>query len=334
MSAAAETRAPVTGWSDLTERLPRTTGWMHSGVAVTPDGEILVAHPEGHALVRLAPTGKTTVVSVPLTELHSIAVTAMAGIVAVADPGHRFIRGNDGEAYGDEFEIGRAALVDLSRGSVLLELSAPDLPEYAEATWRPTSIAVDDGPGGTKDIWVADGYAKSLVHRFSGAGEYISTFDGAASGTAFDCPHGIMVRRTAEGFELFVADRTNCRIVVIDQHGTVKRTFGSEHLDSPSSLTTIGDELYVTELFGGVAHFAVDGTFIATLEPQRVRSHDDPGWPNAIAEDGSTQPPVLVDAQFNSPHGITSYAGDLYLTEWFIGGRLIRIDVGAADVAT
>ena len=53
-------------------------------------------------------------------------------------------------------------------GEELLELPFPEHDAYKQSRYSPTSVAVDEiFDGGTGDVWVADGYGASLVHRFS-----------------------------------------------------------------------------------------------------------------------------------------------------------------------
>lgn len=327
MSQNTSPQSTVNGWYDLSEHLPETEGWMHSGVAVTSSSEMLVAHPEGHALLCISRDGAVRTVPVPLTELHSISLTSLPDVIAVADPGHRFIPARRGAAYGDETNPGRAVLLDATDGSVLLEFFAPDHPAYADQGWRPTSIAVDDGAGGSGDIWIADGYSKNLVHKYNSSGSHMLTIGADRNGLTFDCPHGIALRRIDGRLELFIADRSNRRIVVVDGDGKVMNIFGNESIDSPSSLVFAGKDLYVTELNGGIARFASDGTFVTTLEHVRPRSPSEPGWPNQIDKDGNTVAPQLRPSVLNSPHGIAFHDGHLYLTEWLIGGRISRIPI-------
>lgn len=320
--------SPALVWEDLSSTLPASRGWMHSGVAVEADGTIICAHPEGHGFLRISPSGVTTSVVTSLTELHSIVRTGWSNTLGVADPGHRFVPAGVGDDYGQEQVPGRAALINATTGDIVLELQQPNIPEYEERAWSPTSIAVDDEPQGSGDIWVADGYAASLLHRYSETGEYIATYDGRDSGKPFDCPHGIAIRSTGDGNrELFVADRTNQRVVVLTREGTFIRSFGEGDLDSPSSIAFVGDELYITELFGGVAHFTIDGRLVGTLEPSRTRDHEETGWPNVYDDAGTPQRPTAEPMNFNSPHGITHHNGVLYITEWHIGGRLLRLSL-------
>jgi hypothetical protein len=78
-------------------------------------------------------------------------------------------------------------------------------------------------------------------------------------------------------------------------------------------------------LFGGVARF--DGeTFTRVLEHGRSRSNEDDAWPNSRGANGLDSHPV-TPGYFNSPHGITADDRWLYVTEWFIGGRLSRLSL-------
>jgi hypothetical protein len=328
MNHSEPTEKEVTGWEDLSRLLPRSRGWMHSGVDVLIDGRILCAHPEGHQLIVIDLAGHTETIPTPLTEMHSIVTSNRDGeeVIAVADPGHRFVEDPaNAAAYADHFAPGRAVILNID-GSILLELDCPPLPAYALESWRPTSIAIDDRQDtGSGDIWVADGYGASLVHRFDASGQYIATLDGSRTGTAFACPHGIVLRTDSGQVEIYVADRTNRRIVVLDQDGMNPRILGEGHLDSPSSLVIVKDRIYVTELFGGVARF--DGeTFTRFLERSRPRSSEDDAWPNRRNADRLASPSV-APGFFNSPHGIAADDDWLYVTEWFVGGRLSRLSL-------
>ncbi|WP_194396392.1 hypothetical protein [Microbacterium atlanticum] len=298
---------------------------MHSGIAITPDGTIYCAHPQGRALLVIDPEGATREVPTALTELHGIARTSDDGVLAVADPGYRMLPGEDAH-YEAEWKQGRAVLLAVADGRIVVELAQPDLPVYSEACWRPTSIDVDRGQGGTDEVWVADGYGADLVHRYASDGTLLGTYDGSETGARFSCPHGIVLRRRGDELRALVADRSNHRIVVLDQDGRAVSVFGEDQLDSPSSFALLGEDLFVTELFGGVAQFDREDSFVRRLEPRRVRSHEGAGWPNRLGEDGEALfAPDLVPATFNSPHGIAAHEGDLVLTEWLIGGRLVRV---------
>ncbi len=295
------------------------TGWLHSGIAISPTGELLVAHPEGRDLLKVGTDG-TTRVQTPLTELHCI-TSAIADdgvpIVWVADNGHRFVCGTP--SYDEITAPGRIVALTLD-GAVVRELTAPSAP----GPWSPTSVTPTDPSDPRSDIWVADGYGQSLVHRYTADGALELTIDGTESGTAFDCPYGILVRTHGTTTELYVADRANRRIVVFGLDGTYLRTIGVGALDSPSSMTDYAGNLVVTELFGALAIF--EGDVYTGHIGSAGRDHSAAAWPNEIdANTGNTVAPRLSEGVFNSPHGIVVGNGALYLTEWMIGGRIVQL---------
>ena len=316
----------IAGWQDLTNRLPKGKGWMHSGIAVNENGVIYCAHPEGNALIAIHPNGETQVIKTEFTEHHAIQLCSQGAELAIADPGHRMYFNPETSDYEGNQGLGRAAIVDSNTGKIHLELAQPKIEAYEGIAWSPTSIAIDDSLGGTSEIWVADGYATSLIHKYSAQGEYLFSVDGKDSGTKFDCPHGITILRDGEAFNLLVADRANHRIVVLSESGNFVKAFGYESLDSPSSIVIAGDQIFVTELFGGVAAFSLEGNFIRTLEKTRTRAHEEVRWPNIPDAQGLPIRPEVSVGEFNSPHGICEHNGRLYVTEWFIGGRLESID--------
>ena len=121
-------------------------------------------------------------------------------------------------------------------GEIVATLPKPDLPVYQEGNYSPTLVAVnEERHGGNGDIWVTDGYGESHIHRFSKAGEYLSSINGDKGRAGrFNCPHGIFIDRRRGDGELYVADRTNQRVQVYDLEGRFKRAFGSNFLSSPA----------------------------------------------------------------------------------------------------
>lgn len=305
-------------WERVRTGFDGGSGWLHSGIAALSDGSLIVAHPEGEQLVRIAPDGESLVIPTDLTEMHCIvpSIHHRGQVLWIADNGHRFVHGEP--EYAEVRARGRLVALDLG-GAVVQELADPD----AERPWSPTSVAIVDPTNPDSEIFVADGYGESFVHRFSGDGGLLQTIDGTASGMRFDCPHGLMIRGTGDSAELYVADRANRRIVVFDLRGSFKRVVGPQVLDSPSSMVDLDGHLFVTELFGALAVF--NGEEYVGHLGSSGRDHRDPTWPNRRDAAGRTAAPELKDGMFNSPHGITTHEGDLYLTEWMLGGRVVRL---------
>jgi hypothetical protein len=77
-----------------------------------------------------------------------------------------------------------------------------------------------------------------------------------------------------------------------------------------SSLTTAAQR----DLAGNVE------ILIPSIKPERGE-----GWPNQI-KDGESVAPDVIDGAVNSPHGVAvNSSGTVFFTEWYFGGRVVRI---------
>ncbi|QDG65228.1 hypothetical protein NIBR502772_02495 [Pseudarthrobacter sp. NIBRBAC000502772] len=285
----------------------------------------MFAHPEGRRLVFLdEKSGTTRTVQTELTEMHSITPITEDGeeVLWIADNGHKFIP--TGDSYAGHLAPGRAVKVNLL-GEIVQELKTPALKEYTREGWGPTSISVEPGKSSQAGrIWVADGYGASLVHCFDPFGEHLFSLDGTESGTRFNTPHGILIDARNHDSELYIADRTNQRIVVFSTAGHYRRSITDASFTSPSSLARWGTKILITELHGAIT--VLDEKDRASDLLQSEDEHfSRRGWPN-LELDNKVRRPHLHTGILNSPHGIaTSPAGDIYLTEWLIGGRQLKI---------
>lgn len=321
-------RAPIGGaereWTEVFAASATSPAWMHSGVAVTDAGEVVVAAPEGDALVFLGRDGTMVRrVPTPTTDLHGIVRDVDGGeeILWLVDHGHKYVPASP--VYADHRVAARLLAVTLD-GTVVHELHAPDHPAYADAAWSPTAVAVE-GEGPDRRVWVADGYGASLVHVFTPDGTWLLTVDGADTGTAFDCPHGIVLDRRGDEPVLLVADRANQRLVELGLDGRARRVLADGQVWSPSGLALDGDLLLVTELWGDLVVLDGAGDVIDRLGEQRTEPAR-AGWPNRMA-DGEMVRPDVHEGELNSPHGVAVDPADhsWVLTEWFIGGRVVRL---------
>lgn len=67
-----------------------------------------------------------------------------------------------------EQDDGSAVIKVSLEGQSVLRLPRPDPDLYREGQYRPTCVEVDEPRfGGSGDVWVADGYGSSYVHRYS-----------------------------------------------------------------------------------------------------------------------------------------------------------------------
>ena len=114
---------------------------------------------------------------------------------------------------------------------------------------------------------------------------------------------------------------------VYDLEGRFKRVFGSEFLSSPSGFVTHGDLMVVADLRARLAVLDKDDNLLCYLgDNEPVCSVD--GWPNNRNDSGELVPTALLQqGKFNSPHGMAVDAqGNLYVAEWLIGGRVIKLE--------
>jgi len=132
--------------------------------------------------------------------------------------------------------------------------------------------------------------------------------------------------------ELYVADRINVRVVVYDLDGRYLRTFGETFLNSPSDFAQWGDLLVVAEIYERLAVLDSDvhlvGYIGADPDPQAALGWPSrPGWPNDLSDDGRAEIPLLPQHdRFNSPHSVAADAdGNLYVSEWLLGGRYTKL---------
>ncbi len=302
---------------------PDAPHWSHAGLTLTAEGLLAFPAADGSTLVLLDPeTGVRRTARTGLTEMHGLAV-GDADDLWIVDPGEK---SQPSRAYEPVSLPGRVVRID-HRGNVLQELSQPEHPAYIDRCWRPTSIAL-----GPESIWVADGYGAGLVHRFGRDGEHQLTIDGAQTGTPFDCPHGLIIDKRSSSptsGQLLIADRGNRRIVSMTPDGAVSGVITDRRMTSPSSFAQHGNLLVVTELFGGLLALGEANEVISMGmdAPDTVPLGgwpEDP-WPNSRRL-GSFERPVLSDNELHSPHGIAiGHDGSIYLTEWVIGGRYLRL---------
>jgi peptidylglycine monooxygenase len=149
------------------------------------------------------------------------------------------------------------------------------------------------------EIYVADGYGASHVHRFAANGERIATWGspGASSGQ-FTTPHGVCA--LADG-RVAVADRENNRVQVFDAEGALLAVWTDFYHPMDIFQDSAG-LIYVTDQIPRLSQLAPDGTLLG-----RCRS-------------------VL-----NGAHGMWGdAAGNLYMAEMNPSRvtRLVPVDVG------
>jgi hypothetical protein len=315
-------------WAHLDEVPGSADAFAHHGLAITRTGEVIGFH--ARQLVTFDRAGHVATMSEPgLFEAHQITLVRDGDEerIWVADPGICLHRKPDGNV-GNGLEIvggpGRAVMMSLA-GEILMEAPRPPLPHGV--AYMPTSVAVDERErGGNGEVWVADGYGSSLVHRYDEGGGLQLTLDGESGAGRFDCPHAIFIDRRGTEPVLYVADRGNARVQVFDLDGGFLRSFGEGELTSPSSFAVCDDLLLVAELQARLALFDADDVFIEYVG-DNIEVASEPGWPNSLdADANAVRPTRLRPGRFNSPHAIAvDPDGSVFVAEWLIGGRYTKL---------
>jgi hypothetical protein len=339
-------------WADLSA-VPEAAGsWAHNGIVATGAGDLIGFH--AGQLVTLDRNGQARrSVSTGLTEGHGITLVREGDeeFLWVSDPGFVFKVGlDDGDeewapVFGKGVQVvsGPPRVVKMTlEGEIVSELPIPlrepEGPPGMMGDYCPCGATVDERRlGGSGDIWVADGYGSSLVHRFDKQGILRLTLTGEEGGGRFLCPHAVFIdRRRQKTPELYIADRENSRVQVYDLNGSYVRTFGTAFLNSPSGFAVSGDLLVIAELYSRLAVFDVEDDFVGYVGASDIARNGigwpvRPGWPNALSDDERVALAHLpVPNVFNSPHSLaTDEDGNLFVSEWLIGGRYTKLKLRA-----
>ena len=156
---------------------------------------------------------------------------------------------------------------------------------------RPTRAVLS--PSG--EIFVGDGYGQNRVHRFTSAGEHITSWgaDGTGPGQ-FDLPHDVTVDSNNN---VYVMDRENNRCQVFDLEGNFKTEWprvpgpNDAHLDDDNLL-------HVATGHEGIHVMTLDGEVIGKWNQHGEGSGEFRGYPHGIwIDSGSNVYVAEVGAQ-------------------------------------
>ena len=198
------------------------------------------------------------------------------------------------------------------------ELLVLDYPKesgyYTQASeYKPTETTM--APDGS--VYVADGYGKCYVHRYSARGEYLESFGGKGDGPAlFDCNHGVTLDPRTPEPTLLVTSRTKQEF---------KRfTLDGQHLET---YATPGMWICRPVIKGDYTYFAVivtdtwysyDG-FVAIFD-KNMQLVSAPGASAPRYDDGNLVRPQSDQLTFMNPHDVCVDTDEnLYVPQWYSG---------------
>ena len=151
-------------------------------------------------------------------------------------------------------------------GHLLLVIGDRQQPRFQAPFNAPTDVAV--GPDG--DIYVADGYGNSNVHRFSPEGTLRRTWGRPGAGPGeFTTPHAIRVHPDGR---VLVADRENDRIQVFSPDGE----YLTEWRDFYHPMDLYVDKsghVYVSDQVPRLSMLSPDGALLGRCRPSKFNSH-------------------------------------------------------------
>ncbi len=206
----------------------------------------------------------------------------------------------------------RVCKLDLD-GNILLTLEGSKHPPEHQWT-KATAVAV--APNG--DMFIADGYASSVIFKYDKDGNFIKKFGarGRQDGQ-FITSHGLAVDdRDPDQPVLVVCDRENRRLQLFDMDGNFLRVAATD-LRRPCAVSIHNGHMLVAELAGRAVILDRDYKVASVLgdnpdESQRANF----GVP----------PEQWKEAVFTAPHGCSfDHDGNVYIQDWNRFGRVTKL---------
>ena len=151
-------------------------------------------------------------------------------------------------------------------GTLLDKLGVRDAPRSGAPFNHPTDCAVaEDG-----EIYVADGYGNTRVHRFSPEGRLLQSWGERGIGPgAFSTPHAVWVDRSDR---VLVADRENDRVQLFDREGKFLGAWTDIYHPMDIFENEAG-QIFVTDQVPRLNMFSSDGRLEGCCRPALNMAH-------------------------------------------------------------
>jgi hypothetical protein len=177
-------------------------------------------------------------------------------------------------------------------GEILATLGERHRPRMGAPFNHPADAAVAaDG-----EIYVADGYGNSMVHRFSADGRHLQSFGRPGTGPGeFTTPHAIWVDRSNR---VLVADRENDRVQLFDRDGRYLEQWGDFYHPMDIYEDRAG-RIYVSDQIPRLSQLSPTGQLIGRCRPCYNTPHGIWGAPDGaifVAEMNPSQVVKLTPA--------------------------------------
>jgi peptidylglycine monooxygenase len=178
---------------------------------------------------------------------------------------HGIYAGADDHLYvcnRDEHEV----LKVTPEGRIVLTLGHRGRPALQAPFNHPADVAL--APNG--EIYVADGYGNSAIHRFSAEGKHLGSWGAPGAGRGqFTTPHGIWVDSRER---VLVADRENNRVQLFSPEGD----FYGEWTDLFHPMDIYVDRtgtVYVTDQIPRITMYSPEGRMLSRGRPVTMGAH-------------------------------------------------------------
>lgn len=299
-------------WDADWMKLPEGRDWLgstHGCIVIDQEGRVYLSVDRGPSILVFRPDG---------TLERTIGDDWGAGVHGLSLVPQR---GADGTVSERLFVVNtsRQEVLEISaEGDVLLRIGLPvESGKYPDSSrYRPTSVAV--APDG--DVFIADGYGLSWIHRFSADGTYEASFGGPGEGPEhLRTPHGLWMETGGEAPVLLVADRENHRLARFSLDGEFLGGTDPKSglLRRPCHVQREGKTYVVADLAGRVTLLDESLELVAHLGDN----------PNASQRAKFDVPPAdWREGAFCAPHCARANArGEIFVMDWNVAGRLTRL---------